>query len=131
MLLVVMITQVCDSLSRSVISFFSALTHFLSSFVKVAITANGEVYFFGRDQHSNVTGSAGWRHLPVHVEQFAEPTHIAKYGKVIRAVCGAEHTLLLTDKGALFGWGNSQFGQIPNGMCVCICLDICLCKWSI
>ena len=51
--------------------------------------------------------------------------------------CGRGHTVVLTDKGQLFSWGENSCGQLGQGniestprmkpKCVCVCVRVCMC----
>lgn len=73
----------------------------------VAVTAEGQVFSFGCGEH----GQLG---LGDQVDKL-RPTHIASLDKVFikTAVCGAIHTVLITDQGELYLFG---FGEhfYPN-----------------
>jgi alpha-tubulin suppressor-like RCC1 family protein len=34
---------------------------------------------------------------------------------IVDVACGQNHCLSITDKGEIFGWGDSEFGKIGNG----------------
>lgn len=78
------------------------------------LTENGEVYTFGWGADGQ-TGLAHYRneYRPSLVKGDLAGQHIVK------VACVADCVLALNDKGKVFGWGNSEYGQLLgiNGNC--------------
>ena len=49
-----------------------------------------------------------WRKTPQLVKALAG-------NNVVDVACGGDHTLALTDRGTVFGWGRGQSGQLQGG----------------
>ena len=77
---------------------------------------DGAVMYFGSDVYSSSTGPKPIAFIPVEIYNFSKRQQVDKYGKVVSITCGGEHTIVTTEKGAVFGWGNSHSGQVPIGM---------------
>ncbi|KAI4497476.1 hypothetical protein M0802_007487 [Mischocyttarus mexicanus] len=73
----------------------------------ILLTESGEIYTFGWGADGQ-TGLAHYRneHQPSLVKGDLAGQHI------IKVACVADCILALSDKGKLFGWGNSEYGQL-------------------
>ncbi|XP_015183754.1 PREDICTED: Williams-Beuren syndrome chromosomal region 16 protein homolog [Polistes dominula] len=73
----------------------------------ILLTESGEVYTFGWGADGQ-TGLAHYRneHQPSLVKGDLAGQHI------IKVACVADCVLALSDKGKVFGWGNSEYGQL-------------------
>ena len=73
----------------------------------ILLTESGEVYTFGWGADGQ-TGLAHYRneHRPSLVKGDLAGQHIVK------VACVADCVLALSDKGKVFGWGNSEYGQL-------------------
>lgn len=73
----------------------------------ILLTESGEVYTFGWGADGQ-TGLAHYRneHKPSLVKGDLAGQHI------IKVACVADCVLALSDKGKVFGWGNSEYGQL-------------------
>lgn len=73
----------------------------------ILLTESGEVYTFGWGADGQ-TGLAHYRneHRPSLVKGDLAGQHI------IKVACIADCVLALSDKGKIFGWGNSEYGQL-------------------
>lgn len=69
------------------------------------VTEDGRIFTWGL----NVFGQLGLGHL----EEQLEPKHVVllKEHNMISVACGSEHTIALTDKGKVYTWGSSEYGQ--------------------
>jgi len=76
----------------------------------MALDKIGNVYVWG----SNVTGKLGIGEDGV--EFILEPRHIDSFNgeRVVKIVCGGEHSVALTDRGDIWAWGNGEFGQLSR-----------------
>ncbi|XP_076243008.1 RCC1-like G exchanging factor-like protein [Calliopsis andreniformis] len=74
----------------------------------ILLTESGEVYTFGWGADGQ-TGLAHYRneYRPSLVKGDLAGQHI------IKVACVADCVLALSDKGKVFGWGNSEYGQLP------------------
>lgn len=74
----------------------------------ILLTELGEVYTFGWGADGQ-TGLAHYRneHRPSLVKGDLAGQHI------IKIACTADCVLALSDKGKVYGWGNSEYGQLP------------------
>ena len=82
----------------------------------MAITDTGELYGWGAAACGQL-GIEDQSHLPRDADSSPyEPdpqlTHLLKGKFVISVACGEAHTLVLTDKGALYSFGAASFGQL-------------------
>ncbi|XP_044734121.1 RCC1-like G exchanging factor-like protein [Chrysoperla carnea] len=74
------------------------------------LTKNGEVYSCGW----SADGQTGLGHFN------NQSTFSAVHGdisgeRIIKIACTADCVLVLSEKGEVFGWGNSEYGQLPGG----------------
>jgi hypothetical protein len=75
----------------------------------MALTENGCVYSWG----SNLCGQLG---IANTINSYT-PKQIEMKDIIIhKIICGESHSLLLTNKGVIYAFGNNFFGQIGNGM---------------
>ncbi len=68
------------------------------------VTADGQVYVFGNNDHSELgLGDTRRRNIP---------TPISGFSNVIQVSCGPDFTAFITDNGQLYTFGNNFYGQI-------------------
>jgi len=84
----------------------------------MAIANTGELYGWGAAACGQL-GIEDLSHLPRDADSSPyEPdpqlTHLLKGKVVVAAACGEAHTLVLTDKGALYSFGAASFGQLGS-----------------
>ncbi|XP_033209624.1 RCC1-like G exchanging factor-like protein [Belonocnema kinseyi] len=75
----------------------------------IILTENGEVFTFG-------WGADGQTGL-AHFENEYRPTLVKgdiAGERITKVTCVADCVLALSDKGRVFGWGNAEYGQLPN-----------------
>mmetsp|Transcript_5358 Transcript_5358/g.15331 ORF Transcript_5358/g.15331 Transcript_5358/m.15331 type:complete len:664 (+) Transcript_5358:598-2589(+) len=77
----------------------------------LALTTTGAVYVWGRGEYGRLglgdkTGSSKLR--PRLVESI-------QHEKVVQAVCGGTHTMVLTAEGRIYIWGRGSFGRLGMG----------------
>jgi alpha-tubulin suppressor-like RCC1 family protein len=73
-----------------------------------AVTRTGDVYAWG----NNRDGQAGVGHLS---DVIRRPEKLNISEKIVAATGGDRHGLALTASGALYSWGNSEYGQLAAG----------------
>lgn len=74
----------------------------------VLISKDGDVYVFGRNERGQLgLGDQKKRSYPVKI-----PSSAFDESKVVGAATGRNHTLLITEKGQLFGMGDNKMGQL-------------------
>jgi alpha-tubulin suppressor-like RCC1 family protein len=77
------------------------------AFHTIALTKNSEVYVWG----SNICGQIGngseefFQLIPIKLNDF-------RHQKIIAISCGYNHSMVLTESGHVYSWGNNQFGQL-------------------
>ena len=88
---------------KSVVNIFCGYEHW------IALTAGGQCYAWGHNQF----GQLGIKAL----EETSTPRLIdaLKDETVVNVSCGALHTLVLTSKGHLLGFGSNKSGQLGDG----------------
>jgi hypothetical protein len=70
----------------------------------LALTAEGEVYAFGRNQHGQLGLS--------HCRDVQSPTLLARFPeRVARVACGHQFSVAVTVSGGVYCWGNGTKGQ--------------------
>lgn len=75
------------------------------------LTDIGQVLTFGNGQYGRLGhGDTTVRRLPRVVDVFED-----EGARIVNIVAGAEHTLALSDTGALYSWGNGQCGRLGHG----------------
>ncbi|XP_049295397.1 probable E3 ubiquitin-protein ligase HERC2 [Anopheles funestus] len=87
---------------------------FCGSSYSAAITANGELYTWGRGTYGRLGhGNSEDKYLPTVVTAL-------KAHRVIHVAlgCGDAHSLCVTDAGLAFAWGDGDFGKLGNESCV-------------
>ncbi|XP_053679051.1 probable E3 ubiquitin-protein ligase HERC2 [Anopheles nili] len=86
---------------------------FCGSSYSAAITANGDLYTWGRGTYGRLGhGNSEDKHSPTLV------TAIKPHRVVHVALgCGDAHSLCVTDNGLAFAWGDGDFGKLGNGSC--------------
>lgn len=72
----------------------------------VALTEDGRVFTWG----NGGTGALG--HGDVENQALPREVEGLKEHKIVKVDCGSEHTIVLTDKGKLFAFGNNRYGQL-------------------
>jgi len=81
----------------------------------LALDSDGKVYAWGNNDH----GQLGDDSTTTRSEAVAVDRSGALSGKVIKAVAAGEgHSLVLTEDGKLYAWGNNTDGQLGNGTTV-------------
>ncbi|GAA5958907.1 hypothetical protein JCM21900_005407 [Sporobolomyces salmonicolor] len=83
-------------------------------------TQDGLVYVFGADKEGQSGGNGGdWEPQPIELGPEGEDTGTAGEAEagreVVQAVCGAEHTVLLTTDGEVWVTGANHSGQLGLG----------------
>lgn len=89
----------------------------------VALLENGDVYSFGADRYVNSDGEfvsedhVNTRGQLGHGDTIdrTTPTKIKGISNVVAITTGREHTLLLTDNGEVYGFGENHSGQLGLG----------------
>lgn len=74
----------------------------------ILLTENGEVYSFGW----GADGQTGLAHYQNEYKPSLVKGDLAGQ-RIVKIACIADCVLALSDKGKVFGWGNSEYGQIP------------------
>jgi RCC1 and BTB domain-containing protein len=75
----------------------------------LVLNSSGEVYAFGRNNYGQIGIATNNNQLtPIKVLGFDNK-------KVVIISCGSSHSLVLTESGEVFGWGNNAFGQLGIG----------------
>eukprot|EP00300_Choanocystis_sp_HF-7_P033326 c45645_g1_i1.p1 GENE.c45645_g1_i1~~c45645_g1_i1.p1 ORF type:complete len:442 (-),score=91.71 c45645_g1_i1:67-1362(-) len=94
--------HIIDELPRSKI-YMVAAGHSHS----VAVTETGEIYTWG----NNAFGQLGFRNVSV---DFTIPSKVHSLGdtRIVYVCAGFGHTLAVTDKGDVYGWGSNDMGQL-------------------
>lgn len=75
----------------------------------ILLTENGEVYTFGW----GADGQTGLAHYQNEYRPSLVKGDLAGQ-RIVKVACIADCVLALSDKGKVFGWGNSEYGQIPG-----------------
>ncbi|XP_051162867.1 RCC1-like G exchanging factor-like protein [Leptopilina boulardi] len=75
----------------------------------ILLTENGEVYCFGW----GADGQTGLAHYQNEYMPSLVKGDLAGQ-RIVKVACVADCVLALSDKGKVFGWGNSEYGQIPG-----------------
>ncbi|KFB50142.1 hypothetical protein ZHAS_00018200 [Anopheles sinensis] len=86
---------------------------FCGASYSAAITANGELYTWGRGTYGRLGhGNSEDKHVPTQVTAL-------KAHRVVHVAlgCGDAHSLCVTDAGDVFAWGDGDFGKLGNGSC--------------
>ena len=82
----------------------------------LAVTKNGELFIWG---DGGLTG------LGLDVKQVKTPSKLDFFSKtkVIQAVCGGLHTVVVTKEGDVYSWGSTEGGQLglPQQMIIQLC----------
>lgn len=77
----------------------------------LALTNKGEVYAMGDDTFGQCgqEGEGRSSTAPFFEKRFGKPVKVKIDEKVVKIVCGYRHSLAITEKGNLYGWGyNNQ-----------------------
>ncbi|XP_011632471.1 RCC1-like G exchanging factor-like protein isoform X1 [Pogonomyrmex barbatus] len=74
----------------------------------VLLTETGEVYTFGW----GADGQTGLAHYQNEYRPSLVKGDLAGQ-RIIKVVCAADCVLALSDKGKVYGWGNSEYNQLP------------------
>lgn len=76
----------------------------------VANTESGELYTWGHNGYQQLgNGSASTSHVPTQI------TGNLHGKRIIDIACGSHHTLVLTEDGEVFAWGQNNCGQVGIG----------------
>uniref|UniRef100_A0A0C9PLF0 Wbscr16_0 protein n=2 Tax=Fopius arisanus TaxID=64838 RepID=A0A0C9PLF0_9HYME len=75
----------------------------------VILTEKGEVYTFGW----GADGQTGLAHYRNEWQPSLVKGDLAGE-RIIKVACAADCVLAMSDKGKIFGWGNSEYGQLPT-----------------
>jgi alpha-tubulin suppressor-like RCC1 family protein len=73
-----------------------------------AVLDNGEVWTFGKNRHGQLGHKDPKPGHPSVVEGLAGV-------RIVKAVCGRQHTMALSEDGQVFGWGDSTLGAVGTG----------------
>lgn len=75
----------------------------------VLVTESGTAMVFGRNDKGQLgNGTTERANVPKVIDSL-------KHFKVVQAMCGKAHTLVLTDEGLLFGFGENKMAQLGQG----------------
>ena len=96
------IPELCD---KNVIEFFNG-----EDFV-LCLTSNNHMYSWGKNDHGQLGFGC------VKVNRFYEPQLIQTFCgmKIVQVCCGERHSLVLTEEGVVYGWGDNTYGQTGVG----------------
>ena len=77
----------------------------------MALSESGRVYLWG------INGYGQCGHSPTKFESICSPQQIPQLKPIVfsKAVCGPNHSLLLTSDGVLYSFGENTVGQVGNG----------------
>ncbi|XP_015608978.1 RCC1 and BTB domain-containing protein 1 isoform X3 [Cephus cinctus] len=77
----------------------------------LALTHQGEVYSWGHNAYYEVgNGSSNQTHTPASICMNLSDKF------VIDIACGSHHSLVLTDEGEVYAWGQNNCGQVGSGI---------------
>lgn len=74
----------------------------------IALTEDGKVYTCGW----GADGQTGLEHFNC-CYHFTEVKGDLQFEKIVKLACRADFVLALNNKGDVFGWGNTEYGQLP------------------
>ncbi|MCD9645111.1 hypothetical protein HAX54_033787 [Datura stramonium] len=79
----------------------------------LALTANGDVYSWGRGTFGRLgTGSEADHLFPVRINFSPADSDGDKRVKIVGIAAGAYHSLAVSDDGSVWGWGYNVYGQL-------------------
>ncbi|EFN61117.1 RCC1 and BTB domain-containing protein 1 [Camponotus floridanus] len=75
----------------------------------MVITDKNKLYGWGKNKQGQIS-----THSIIHSqEKYVYPRKIITFSdKIVKLVCGDQHTLALTNKGNIYAWGNNDCGQV-------------------
>ncbi|XP_053688822.1 probable E3 ubiquitin-protein ligase HERC2 isoform X2 [Sabethes cyaneus] len=86
---------------------------FCGASYSAAITANGELYTWGRGTYGRLGhGNSDDKFIPMQVQALKSYTVVD-----VALGSGDAHSMCVTDGGLLFAWGDGDFGKLGNGSC--------------
>ena len=77
----------------------------------LALTSENQLYSWGRNDHGQLGIGC------VKDNRFYEPQLIEFFNniKIVQVCCGERHSLVLTEEGVVYGWGDNRYGQTGGG----------------
>ena len=77
----------------------------------LALASDGNLFSWGKNDHGQLGISC------VSDDKFYEPQLIEFFAndKIVQVCCGERHSLVLTEKGVVYGWGDNEYGQTGVG----------------
>ena len=97
-----MITELCD---KGVKEFFNG-----KEFV-LCLTSDNKLFSWGYNDHGQLGIGCANKY------RYYEPQliHSLDDGKIVQVCCGERHSLVLTEEGVVYGWGDNKWGQTGGG----------------
>ena len=78
----------------------------------LALNSEGQIFGWGRNCFGQLAQG-----FDCSLNEYMKP-HVIEFSKIVKIEeisCGSRHTLILTDRGDIYGWGNNALGQIGCG----------------
>ena len=78
----------------------------------LALNSEGKIFGWGRNCFGQLAQG-----FDCSLNEYMKP-HVIEFSKIVKIEeisCGSSHTLILTDRGDIYGWGGNTFGQIGCG----------------
>ena len=97
------LTIVSELCNKGIVDFKNSISH------TIAQTCDGKLYSWGSNAFGILgNGEEDWELYKPKMNQFLKDKII------IEISCGINHTIVLTNHGEVYGWGDNRFGQIGN-----------------
>ncbi|RUS17954.1 regulator of chromosome condensation 1/beta-lactamase-inhibitor protein II [Endogone sp. FLAS-F59071] len=79
----------------------------------VLLTLDGDAYVFGRNEKGQLgLGDIETRNSPVKITSCGDSGKALGKSKIVRAAVGRNHTILVSESGAVFSCGDNRLGQL-------------------
>ena len=77
----------------------------------LCLTSDNKLFSWGRNDHGQLGIGC------VMMDKYYEPQLIEFFNdkNIVQVCCGARHSLVLTEEGVVYGWGDNEYGQTGGG----------------